>query len=715
MQLLKRDPWHQQRSIRTGWIGILILLLLAGGYGAWDQHVSGLEPGSQPALRLEGQPVAWREPVQDDGSNRRDSIIPAERSVPDGPTELSESGPTSPPPTATAWTSRNIYRLAILVVGVAIVLTGIIALNLNAFLALIVAALVVSLMGEATGQMDWASKVARVASEFGNSAGNVGLVIALAAVIGQSLMASGAAERIVTAFMSLLGEKRTPLALCGSGYVLGIPVFFDTVFYLLVPLARSMYLRTRSRYLAGLLAIAAGGAITHTLVPPTPGPMLVASNLGVNLGTMMLVGAMVAIVSAVAGLLFASLADRWIKIPVRWLEDPNTDEEAQHAHAERQLPSLPIALIPLALPVLLIAGSTVIGTMADAEQRARFAGDRPEEFLPLAERLITEPSLSESDLSGESIDQQSVLTANRVLEHIRNQPEIQVPEVQAALQSVAKGDNDTDSQQRVAGALNQLLDSRTFFTSEAFLGVRLSPAAEKLARNDLQRMPMAQLQRLNRLLLEDSLPGLVPPHQWSSPMRQLADATQVVGNPGLALLLAAIAALLIEKRQRSVSWKILGGEIEKALASAGVIILITAAGGAFGAMLKQAYVGDAIQEVFSQYSQSGLGLLVLAFLIASVLKFAQGSSTVAMITASGMLASVATPEQLGCHPVYMATAIGGGSLFGSWMNDSGFWIFTKMGYLTSVEGLKTWTPCLAILGATAGATTVLLAWLMPLV
>ena len=78
-----------------------------------------------------------------------------------------------------------------------------------------------------------------------------------------------------------------------------------------------------------------------------------------------------------------------------------------------------------------------------------------------------------------------------------------------------------------------------------------------------------------------------------------------------------------------------------------------------------------------------------------------------------MLASVASPEHLGCHPVYMATAIGGGSLFGSWMNDSGFWIFTKMGYLTSVEGLKTWTPCLAILGATAGLTTLLLAWLFP--
>jgi H+/gluconate symporter-like permease len=132
-------------------------------------------------------------------------------------------------------------------------------------------------------------------------------------------------------------------------------------------------------------------------------------------------------------------------------------------------------------------------------------------------------------------------------------------------------------------------------------------------------------------------------------------------------------------------------------------------------MLNVAQVGDAIRDIFSQYSQSGLGLLVLAFAVSSLLKFAQGSSTVAMITASGMLASMASPDVLGCHPVYMATAIGGGSLFGSWMNDSGFWIFAKMGYLTTEESLKTWTPCLAIVGFTGGVMSVLLAWLLPLV
>jgi GntP family gluconate:H+ symporter len=108
-------------------------------------------------------------------------------------------------------------------------------------------------------------------------------------------------------------------------------------------------------------------------------------------------------------------------------------------------------------------------------------------------------------------------------------------------------------------------------------------------------------------------------------------------------------------------------------------------------------------------------LLFVGFLISSVLKVAQGSSTVAMITGSAMLAGIADPQTLGFHPVYLATSIGAGSLVGSWMNDSGFWIFAKMGGLTEVEALKSWTPMLVVLGVVAFGVTVVLAMLMPLV
>jgi GntP family gluconate:H+ symporter len=97
-----------------------------------------------------------------------------------------------------------------------------------------------------------------------------------------------------------------------------------------------------------------------------------------------------------------------------------------------------------------------------------------------------------------------------------------------------------------------------------------------------------------------------------------------------------------------------------------------------------------------------------------VLKVAQGSSTVAMITGSAMLAGIASPETLGFHPVYLATAIGGGSLIGSWMNDSGFWIFAKMSGLTEVEALRSWTIMLIVLGSVSFGVTVALATMMPL-
>ena len=96
---------------------------------------------------------------------------------------------------------------------------------------------------------------------------------------------------------------------------------------------------------------------------------------------------------------------------------------------------------------------------------------------------------------------------------------------------------------------------------------------------------------------------------------------------------------------------------------------------------------------------TGLPLLLLAFVLASVLKFAQGSSTTAMIVTSGMIVAMIDPTKLTFHPAYLVAAIGGGSLFGSWMNDSGFWIFAKMGGLTEMQTLKGWSPIVAIVGA----------------
>lgn len=460
------------------------------------------------------------------------------------------------------------YPFLILGVGIAIVIGMILGARLNAFLALITAAIVVSLMAPG----EFAEKIARVAEAFGRTAGGIGIVIALAAIIGKCLMDSGAADRIVRAFLFLLGEKRSSLALAGSGFLLSIPVFFDTVFYLLVPLARSLYRRTRKNYLKYVLAITAGAAVTHSLVPPTPGPLMMAAQLNVDIGTMMLAGIVCGLPATVVGLLYGSWLDRRMPIAMRPLtvthqDDPEA-EEAAHKTVD-QLPGLFVSVLPILLPVLMITSNTVVSYLAKQEG----AGE-----------------------------------------------------------------------------------------------------------------------------------GVLKLSEW----------TAVIGNANLALLVSAAVALAVFIRQCNPGRSGLASAIEEALMSGGLIILITAAGGAFGSMLKAAEIGPAIESLFPAESAVGIGLLVLGFGISALLKFAQGSTTVAVITASSMIAAMMEGTALPFNPVYIATAIGGGGLVGSWMNDSGFWIFSKMGGITEVEALKSWTPLLAILGTTAFLMSLLLCTLLPM-
>ena len=446
--------------------------------------------------------------------------------------------------------------ILILLLGIIIVVGLIVGLRINAFVALIVAAIVISILSPG----EWSTKITRVATAFGTTAGSIGIVIAMAAVIGVTMMNSGAADRVVQAFIRLLGQDRGSPALAASGFMLSIPVFFDTVFYLLIPLARSLFTQTKRNYLKYVIAIAAGAAATHALVPPTPGPLIIAENLSVDLGTMILVGITVALPAAILGLMYAGWLNRRMTVPMRDVPGVDADETVLD-----KLPGLGFSVLPIVLPILLIAGKTV--------------------FLPLL-------------------------------------------------------DNDTI-----------------------------------LAR-------------------------------WII----------VLGDPNMALLLAAVVSTAVYIQMRQPSRENLGKLIEQSLMSGGLIILITAAGGTFGAMLKEAQIGPAISDLFAGTSgTSGLGMLILGFGIASLLKFAQGSSTVAMITASAMLAAMITPEQdLGFNVVYLGTAIGAGSLVGSWMNDSGFWIYSKMSGLTEVETLKSWSALLVILGISAGLMSVILSLLLPL-
>ncbi len=558
---------------------------------------------------------------------------------------------------------EQIHPLIILAVGIASVIGMIIVLRLNAFMALIISALIVSFM--ATGPIE--TKVTRVAGAFGNTAGDIGIVIAMAAIIGTCLMESGAADRIVRSFVSLLGEKRSSIALMGSGFVLSVPVFFDTVFYLLVPLGRSLYRRTGKHYLKYVMAIACGGAITHTLVPPTPGPLLVASSLGIDLGAMILVGLAVALPAAIAGLLFCAWADRVMPVPMRSLsgvEEPEPPSDAA-------LPSLELSILPVALPVILISINTVLGTFANAEHAARFS-------------------------ENEFIDTLGIATVLRSDEIEEESPEARLKAMipEGLLQNANKAD------------LIQVLNSTVL--TERKPGIAL-------ADEDMLRKPEAEVEHLNRLVLEEMFSeSTVTRHNWETPRRQAANWAALFGNANFALLVATVIALTILARQRGLNRDAVAMVVEKSLMSAGIIILITSAGGAFGGMLQAAGIRESIQASFGGNAE-GIFLLLVAFGIAAVLKVAVGSSTVAMIVGAATIADIIpSPEALGFHPAYLATAIGSGSLIGSWMNDSGFWVFAKMSGLTEAEALKSWTPLLIVLGVVGLVVSLILAVFLPL-
>ncbi|MCA9181131.1 MAG: GntP family permease, partial [Planctomycetales bacterium] len=146
---------------------------------------------------------------------------------------------------------------------------------------------------------------------------------------------------------------------------------------------------------------------------------------------------------------------------------------------------------------------------------------------------------------------------------------------------------------------------------------------------------------------------------------------------------------------------------------AGTIVPFTCAGGSFGASLQQLQLAEAIGRQFHDLT-TPWGILITAFLLTTIVRAAQGSATVAMITSAAIVSPVMSDVQLPFHPLYVALAIGCGSKPLPWMNDSGFWQVTTMTGMTPVQTLKSFSVALTLMGITGFGITLLGAWLLPL-
>lgn len=268
--------------------------------------------------------------------------------------------------------------LWLLAIGMVIVVGGILVLRLHVFLALILGAMTVALLtpeaalqrvvearvsrGELTPKAatKLVSKPAagRVADEFGRTCANLGILIAMATILGQAMLLSGAAEAIAAATLRCVGATRAHWAFFATSFLLCIPVMLDTVMYLLAPLFKAVARRTGRNYLLLILCTVAGGTITHSLVPPTPGPLFVAGELGVPLGLMIGMGSGIGLCAALAGVLFARWSNQHHSIAVPIDEGILPDEA-------RPLPALWLSLIPVLLPILLVGlDATLSPTLA---------------------------------------------------------------------------------------------------------------------------------------------------------------------------------------------------------------------------------------------------------------------------------------------------------------------------------------------------------------
>ncbi len=402
----------------------------------------------------------------------------------------------------------------------------------------------------------------------------IGLAIAMAAFVGVCLLESGAANSLVQGLSRCFGEKRTAPTLMVSGFVLGVPIFFDTVFYLLLPLAKAFGRQRPEKALLSIMSIIVGATMAHSLVPPTPGPLLVASRLGISIGSMMIGGIVVGGTAAFFGFLYSLWCNQTMNFRLEAVDNRSSDQMTNEGRESSQNRSMPVwlASLPLAIPILCLGGieiSKVLGWTLTA---------------------------------GDSED------------------------------------------------------------------VNASSSA------------------------------------WNG-------AIDLLSDPGFVLMIAAAISYVLLRRV--ITAKQTMPLMTTAIADAGTILLLTCAGGAFGAALEQLRIADAVTQMSSNLISPHV-LLFAAFFLTGLIRVAQGSATIAMITSVGIVAPFVQGQELPFHPVYVALSIGCGSKLMPWMNDSGFWQVSTMTGLNTTQTLRTFSVALTLMGCVGFTMTLLGSWLLPL-
>ncbi|MHB8032427.1 gluconate permease [Clostridium botulinum] len=253
-----------------------------------------------------------------------------------------------------------------LVVGISILVFLILKTKIHTFLALIIAAATTGLVGG----MPPNKIIDSISKGFGGTLGSIGIIIGFGVMMGQIFEVSGAAERMARTFIKFLGKKREELALAITGVIVSIPIFCDSGFIILAPLAKAISKKTKKSVVSLGVALGLGLVITHSLVPPTPGPVGVAGIFGVSVGNFILWGIPLAIPMVIAGMIYGKYIgkkiyqipgdkeDEWIRTEY---QEPVYDFE--HEEDNKELPSTFMAFAPIITPIIFILINTILDVL----------------------------------------------------------------------------------------------------------------------------------------------------------------------------------------------------------------------------------------------------------------------------------------------------------------------------------------------------------------
>jgi Gnt-I system low-affinity gluconate transporter len=431
--------------------------------------------------------------------------------------------------------------------GMALILFLIIRAKLHAFVALMIGSLVI---GVAAG-MPFQAVLDSITTGVGSTLAAIAVVVGLGAMFGRMLEVSGGAEALAESLLAKSGERNAQWPLLAVGFIVAIPVFFDVAFIVLISIVYGLTEKTGRPIVYYAVPLLAGLVVTHSFIPPTPGPIAVAGLLGADLGWVMMFGVLIGIPAAViAGPLYGSFIARHV---------PATKPEYMKVPERRAVAALPaVGLIVtlIAIPLVLIVSNTVAGITLGEDSRVR-----------------------------------SVL---------------------------------------------------------AF-----------------------------------------------------------VGHPMVALLITTVFCFTLLGTRAGYSRDQIQDIATRALEPAGIVILVTAAGGVLKQVLIDSGVGDVMAD---KLIATNLPALVLAFLIAAAVRIMQGSATVAMLTAGGLVAALFGDLNLS-HAMLALTviAIAAGATIASHVNDSGFWLVNRYLGLTVPETFKTWTALTTIAALVAIVLVLLVA------